>query len=384
MRRGLARPAVLSAALLTVLGQVQAAAPTTQVPPKTLCAVQPPYGQWGTLAKFIGGVNSDPYSLAMSPEQRASWSEYSRIAGAEWSNLQRHYLDHIAAWRARYLSGVQESPLAFYPFSGPDSANMLAFFPEARQYILVGLEPVGCVPAGIQDYNAAYFTELRHSLEPVVAMGFFRTNDMQREFSNGNVNGVLPLILFLLARGGYAVENVTSIVINSAGQVAPWSPNPPAGLKTEAWGAEIQFRDSRHGLRTLQYFSMNLQDSRLRGRPGTLKYVESLPEMATLIKSASYLMHKEYFSRIRGAILAKSRVVVEDDSGIPLHFFDPASWDVRLYGNYSEPIALFKTWHQEDLKAAFASQSGVQPLDFAMGYRKPNQSNLLLALKRGN
>src|SRR5690349_7638797 len=123
MRRGLARPAVLSAALLILLGQVQAAAPTAQVAAKTLCAVQPPYGQWGPLAKFIAGVNSDPYSLAMSPDQRAAWDGYSKVAGADWNSLQRHYLDRIEAWRSRYLGAAPAAQVGFYPFSGPDSAN---------------------------------------------------------------------------------------------------------------------------------------------------------------------------------------------------------------------------------------------------------------------
>jgi hypothetical protein len=385
MRSFLARRAVLSAALLIVWGQVTAAAPAeTAKQSRTLCAVQAPNGAWDPFARFLAGMNSDPYSPALTPEQRAAWKDYSRIAGADWNGLQKRYLDHIEAWRSRYLNAVPSPQAGFYPFSGPDSADMLAFFPDARQYVMIGLEPVGCLPSGLEDYTGDYFTDLRHSLEPVVAMGFFRTNDMSRQFSGETVNGVLPLMLFLMARGGFTVVSVTPIAINAAGQIAPDSspsvaPNQP---KIETHGVAIQFSDARHGVRTLQYFSLNLQDSRLKKRPGTMKYMQGLPEMGTLVKSASYLMHKEYFAGIRSLILSKSRTVVEDDSGIPLHFFDRTAWDVRLYGSYSEPIALFKNWHQEDLKEAFSSGGGVQPLDFAIGYRKLSQSNLLLAFKR--
>jgi hypothetical protein len=376
MRRGLALPAVLSTAMAVLCGQGSSG----QTPaPATICAVQPPYGQWTPLTQLIAGTSSDTYSLQMSPEQLSAWKSYSRVSGADWSNLQRRYLDKIDIWRSRFLGKAQLGDVAFYPFSGPDAANMFAFFPDAREYVLVGLEPVGCVPAGVQDYTGAYLSDLRRSLGPVVALGFFRTNDMHREFSQSSVNGVLPLLLFLMARGGYTIQEVTPITITSNGQVLP-SANQPKG---ETSGVAIQFSDPRHGSRTLRYFSLNLQDSRITHKPGTLKYLQGLPQTSTLVKSASYLMHKEYFSFIRDLILSKSRVVVEDDSGIPLRFFKPAGWDVRLYGSYAEPIGLFKNWHQEDLKLAFASSTDVPPLDFAIGYRNRSQSNLLVAFRRG-
>jgi hypothetical protein len=370
-------PAVLSTAMAILCAQTT---PATAKPPApaTICAVQPPYGQWGPLAQLIAGTSSDAYGLAMAPEQLSSWKSYARVSGADWVNLQHRYLDKIDVWRSRFLGKTQLSDTAFYPFSGPDAANMFAFFPDAREYLLVGLEPVGCVPAGVQDYTGAYLSELRRSLGPVVALGFFRTNDMHREFAQGSVNGVLPLLLFLMAREGYSIQDVTPITITSAGQVLP-SANQPKG---ETAGVAIQFTDARHGSRTLRYFSLNLQDSRIGRKPGTLRYFQTLPQTNTLVKSASYLMHKEYFSFIRDLILAKSRVVVEDDSGIPLRFFKPAGWDVRLYGSYAEPIGLFKNWHQEDLKLAFASSTDVPPLDFAIGYRNRSQSNLLVAFRR--
>ncbi|MDP8988630.1 MAG: hypothetical protein M3N41_00935, partial [Acidobacteriota bacterium] len=113
-------------------------------------------------------------------------------------------------------------------------------------------------------------------------------------------------------------------------------------------------------------------------------YLESLPPGATLVKSASYLMHKKYFSTVRGIILAHSNLVIEDDSGIPYHyFFEPPMWDVHLFGAYDEPISLFKSGLQDDLKAAYDARTGVDPLDFGIGYKwQQNQSNLLLAIRK--
>ena len=54
-----------------------------------------------------------------------------------------------------------------------------------------------------------------------------------------------------------------------------------------------------------------------------------------------------------------------------------------MFGAYTEPIKLFKNFEQDDLKAAYASGAGVQPLDFGVGYRHRDQSNLLVAFRKG-
>jgi hypothetical protein len=340
-----------------------------------LCGVQAPYGEWPQIAQFIAGISTNGYSLP--PDQRAAWDRHAEVTNASWANVQGRYLNRIDTWRKRTMDRRWSTDVAFYPFSGPDAANIFTFFPDAREYLLIGLEPVGCIPAGLADYTPVYFSALRRSLEASLTINFFRTNDMQRDFSPDSLRGVLPALLFLIARSGYSVTNVTPVVITREGAVE----RAREGVKGETSGVTIQFTDGRQ-VRRLSYFSLNLQDSRLQRKPGTLKYLASMPETDTLIKSASYLMHRPYFSMIRSTILLKSRLVVEDDSGIPFRFFDQSSWDVHLHGAYTEPIELFSNWRQDDLKVAF-SRPDVQPLDFAIGYRHIKESNLLVAARRG-
>ncbi|HEY7334275.1 MAG TPA: hypothetical protein VH639_05285 [Bryobacteraceae bacterium] len=349
--------------------------------PSATCGVQPIGGQWPATAQFVSGLDSAVYTNSLAPDQGKVWGEYSKISASDWRNLQRRYLSRIDGWRGRALGNLPGGNVAFYPFGGPDAANLLAFFPDARQYVIVGLEPVGCLPTQAADYTADYFSELRGDLSSVVANGFFRTKEMGGNFKEGSVNGVLPLLMFLIARSGYSIEDATPVAISSSGALVAKNPSGNQ-VKTETDGIAIRFSDPRHGSRTLLYFACNLQNSRLTHKPGTVKYLSDLPAPVTLIKSASYLMHKTYFSNIRNLILSKSLLAVEDDSGIPYRYFDQASWDVRLYGKYSDPIALFKNWRQDDLKDAFASQKDVQALDFAIGYRHAGDSNLLVAVRR--
>jgi hypothetical protein len=321
-------------------------------------------------------LNSSAYSLPR--DQKAAWNKHAEFANASWENAQTRYLAPIDNWRGRTLEKGDTTGLVFYPFSGPDAANVLSFFPNARQYLLIGLEPVGCIPAGLSDYTAAYFSALRRSLEAILSVNFFRTNDMQLDFNRANLRGVLPALLFLVARSGYSVVDVTPVTITPVGSVV----RSANGTTGETSGVAIRFANGRGSMRELYYFSLNLQDSRLRHKPGTMRYLASLPEANTLIKSASYLLHTPYFSTVRNTILAKSRTIVEDDSGIPFRFFDPSTWDVHLYGAYTEPINLFRNWHQGDLELAFASTRDVRPLGFAIGYRHVKEANLLVATHR--
>jgi hypothetical protein len=347
-------------------------------PLQFLCTVQAPLGEWAPLAQFVSGLNSSVYSLPV--DQKAAWTRHAEIANDSWANAQTRYLDPIDKWRERTFDKSASADLAFYPFSGPDAANVLSFFPHARQYVLIGLEPVGCIPAGLSDYNASYFAALRRSLDMILTVNFFRTNDMQVDFNSANLRGVLPALLFMISRSGYTVVDVTRVNITPQGSIERASSRATG----ETSGVAIRFVDGRQGVRELYYFSANLLDSRLRRKPGTMKYLAGLPEANTLIKSASYLLHSPYFSVVRDTILAKSKMIIEDDSGIPFRFFDTTDWDVRLYGTYSEPIARFRKWRQVDLETAFASTRDVRPLGFAIGYHHSKESNLLVATHRGS
>ena len=365
---------VFATAVLVCLSPALIHAQDASAPP--VCAVEAPGGHWSDAARWIAGQSASAFSSSLTSDQRAAWNDFSHVSAAEWSNLKRQYLSRIDAWRLRNLPSAPVG-LAFYPFGGPDAANLLAFYPDAREYMMIGLEPVGCVPSNIADYTPAYFTELRQSLGSVVAMGFFKTDDMRRDVTQSDLNGVLPLLVFLISRSGFTINDVTAIGISPAGSAGPLAKI----AKPEVTGVAIQFSDAKHGARTLRYFSMNLENSRIRRRPGVTQFLRNLPDTVTLIKAASYLMHKPYFSSIRSTILAKSRVVIEEDSGIPYHYFDPAAWDVRLFGTYSEPIQMFKDWSQDDLKAAYDAP-GVPPLDFGLGYRHSGNSNLMLAVRK--
>jgi hypothetical protein len=88
-------------------------------------------------------------------------------------------------------------------------------------------------------------------------------------------------------------------------------------------------------------------------------------------------LHSANFSKVRDFVLAQSATVLQDDSGIPVHYFTPGQWELRPFGHYVGPIRIFTGRYQSQLSNIFRR---APPIDFGVGYRwRLRDSNLLLA-----
>jgi hypothetical protein len=233
-------------------------------------------------------------------------------------------------------------------------------FPRASTYILCGTEPVGSVPDMTQmqpDHVSADLGNLRTALDTMLTTHYFITKDMRVDLSRGTIHGTLPLLYVFLARTGCTIRNVEV------------TPSP----------AQIQFSGRGGKNQTLHYFKTDLSNG--GGHASYLSFCKLHAPGATLVKSASYLMHSDGFSSIRNFLLSNSAVIVQDDSGIPYRFFDSERWNVKLYGTYRGPIDMFQTYHQADLASAYANGGGA-PLGFAFGYAWQTSKGVLIQATR--
>jgi hypothetical protein len=210
---------------------------------------------------------------------------------------------------------------------------------------------------------------------------FFITRQMDRQFRGQVTDGLLPPILLLLARSGHTIDGYRYVQLNPSGQIIARSAGPTEVVGNK--GVEVDFTsDNDHTSHKLFYFSTNLADNRLRDNKGFLAFVSTLPGVTSYFKATSYMTHKPEFSEIRDQVLAKSLAVLQDDSGIPYHYFGAQPWQVQLFGDYVRPYGSFRWLEQPDLKKAYAEPS-TKPLNFQIGYgfrRMP--SNLLFAMKK--
>jgi hypothetical protein len=82
---------------------------------------------------------------------------------------------------------------------------------------------------------------------------------------------------------------------------------------------------------------------------------------------------------VRNMLLDRSAAILEDDSGIPLAYFDRKKWRLQPFGRYVGPLNIFGRSYQPAMAELFRRAT---PIDFGIGYRwRNNESNLLLAQK---
>jgi hypothetical protein len=329
------------------------------------------------IATYLAGMGQP------SEDYPAAWKKYSVSADTSWSRYHRSRTAILQAWAEAELP--QDSAGAntlFYPFSGPDVLHAKTFFPKAKTYVLVGLEPVGSLPDTNQMKNPALLAALQRSLYSVMNFSFFRTNAMAKDLKREELDGASPLLMLFLARTGQTITAYEPLRLSKEGTFLPATDSVSKAIP----GVRISFADQDGNEKELYYFSADLSDSGLGVKRSLGQFMEQFGPFTTYLKSASYLMHKSYFSQTRNLILGQSKYILQDDSGIALKYLNKSIWDFTFYGTYTKPISLFTRHFQPQLKTTYQDTvTHVKPLPFGTGYDwRKNTSNLLLLKKKAS
>ena len=335
-------------------------------------------------ARFLAGKGVASESTLTAHARTQSYAEYAENIGSGWKQFQQPNLERMRTWWAG--RGPTKYSTVFYPFSGPDIGNALAFFPDADTYLMFGLESPGDIP-DLQpledDAIGAGLNELAASLSTILQVNYFFTKAMEKKLGNGSFNSITGLLLFFLARNDCEVTGARRIAIGRRGTLVP---DDSTSSRARIPGIEISFRRNGGKEQTIRYFMVNVADAVLaKSSPDFLPYLQRQGRFATMIKSASYLMHKEgieepaHFEQIRSLILAQSDLVVQDDSGVPLRLFARDTWRLRFHGRYEAPTPEFAKYLETDLKVE-TQRNSTGRLPFSYGYAyKQGESNLMTA-----
>lgn len=332
-------------------------------------------------AKILAGIKEGDNGNFLELEDTEAWQSHYNALSSSWSKLETQQISKVREWTATELKDINTSNFAvFYPFSGPDFLYSYSLFPQAKEMVLVGLEPVGSVPdlASLDSSQFNYkLQEVRNSLYAILQFSFFRTNDMKVDLQK---QGVLPILYVFMARTNNRILDVDYISLNQEGNIQSLSENLTPGVK-------IAFvPQGEKEPRTLYYFSADLSNDGMTKHPEIAEFVAKLDNPVTYLKAASYLMYYDSFSQIKDVILSQSSYLLQDDSGMPLSSFNNDKWDLEFYGNYTTPIALFSNRYQPELRQIYATnKSEIKPLNFGIGYQfQVNNSNLMLAKAKEN
>ena len=336
-------------------------------------------------ARFLAGLPLSSNSPLAAFTNDPAWLSHARNLDSIFAREESVQLSKVREFSKKYLTDKHDTML--YMFSGPDFLYATSFFPNASTYVLAGLEPVGSVPDLTNLSPSVIDGELRSleaSMSSLFSFSFFITQKMKTQLREGPVYGTLPILYVFLARTGKTIHEVNFVRLDEQGnlQIADEldATNGDTTVRSQqrsaASGVKIVFSDGNGPKQTLYYFSTNLADGSFQ-RSGFSAFLARLGPADSLIKSASYLLHNAHFAGVRKLLLNNSATIVQDDSGIPLTYFEATKWRVQAFGHYAGPISMFANFYQPRMAELFQSAS---PLEFGIGYRwRKNESNLLLA-----
>ena len=332
------------------------------------------------ISKVLAGVNIDSSSIYYNYTREGKWNSYAENLNTLWSKWNGSRSLKIKKWRDKEIPNHSNWNSGIYPFSGPDFLYFHTFFPNLDTYYMFGLESLGEVPdlqSMTSDSLNAYYMGMVDATEDLLKLTYFRTNWMKRELEK---NGVIPIVLYFLARTDNFVVSVNKYNLNAEGELVQYKSIEAPSV------AHIQFFDrNTKTTKNIYYLSADLINNGIKKHPELLNYFKRIPIGISYLKAASYLCHHEWMSEIRSIILKKSNAVLEEDTGIPYRFFPKDLWKIKLYGVYVNPVPLFtdKRYVQPELKKDFNDTNMVSLLPFRLGYHSlSGNDNLILAIRK--
>jgi hypothetical protein len=378
-----APPAAAPPAAAPPVAAPPAAAPPAAAPPAaTMAAVPAAASTLDDQSRFLAGLPVSAGSPLAAWQESKDYRDHIALMGSEWKKLSDR-LDRASAWQqAELATRLQGNRNLIYFFGGPDAVHAVRLFPEAPIYLLAGLEPVGVVEAPEKmrfgEVHAA-IDGLSFGLRTFVEKSFFRTTEMGKDLQGRGVKGVLPVLYLMLSRSGATIDATSFFEVDGHGVVHE-------KLAGQKWGAgvpgvRVVFHFAGKAPQQMLYVRVNLINDELDKQPGFQAWVRSFAPANSFLKAASFILHDNAFSRPRALLLEASAAVVEDDSGIPYRAFGKGEWEYTCFGKYLAPRDPFERQYQRDLDKACAELPS-RPLPFIVGYRRQNDTFLLLAVKK--
>ena len=296
-----------------------AAAPAPAPAPQVRGPVQSGGSSPDDVARFLAGMPLPKVSPLAPLTNDPAWQEHAANFEKAFAKLNTRRLAKVRTWEAQYFPESHEKiPVAYYMFSGPDFLYVDQFFPKADVYILCGKESMGPPPDPLHITNlAGALHNLEEAMQPSIRFSFFITKDMKVSLDSQELKGVLPILYVFLARADKSIRDVTYGSLSGGGSFQPGR----AGAGGSP-GVRIQYIDNHSGQeQTLYYFTTDISDGGV-GSSGFLKFCNQFGVGGSFLKASSYLMFEEGFGRIRDFILDHSKVIVQDDAGVPITYFN--------------------------------------------------------------
>jgi len=339
-------------------------------------------------AYLISGLDKSYFKKTMVDS--AFWVNYSNKVNKSFSKIKNERLDKMTHWLAKETEGFNnDTTMLFYPFSGADFLHAYHFFPNANEYLLLAKESIGEIPDITSMANkdvAKYLNGVNFALRDIYKRSYFITRNMRSDIKEDQIEGLLPLFYWFIARTEHHIVEKHNVYINEKGEKAIMD-SASSGETKSIKGVEFKIvKPGSEQIKTLTYFDCDISNKGFERNPEFKKFLDSKRASNTFVKSASYLMHYSTFSDIRNIVLNSSGFIIEDDTGIPFKYFDENTWITRLHGVYEKPIKDFsENRFQEDLEEAYKNAKYyVSEIPFSLGYHWGSDNQNQMTMKKKN
>ena len=345
---------------------------------KPAVVLMPIDAEWTAFAHYIAGVHD---SNNDSLEKTEFWKMHAAKTDLRWRLLTQNVGQPISTWvtEKKYLTASAPKTL-LYPFAGGDFFYANLFYPNRDTVIMIGLEPTGSrfQPDSIAaDKMEDYLTTLDRCMFYPHKLGFFRTLSMDDDFAHELMNGTLHTFMFYLARNGFNIHYVDYFDVDANGiKIAVKAGAEPTGIRIG------YSRPGDKQVRELVYLSKDISNTGNKKDPSVLAYLKQRGNVVSFFKAASYLMYKDYFSDITNVVLGQSKIILQDDSGMPLSALQKGGFTTEVLGEYTKTIGLFSNYFQKDMRAEYEAKKPAK-LPFTIGYNAEfGECNLQLGTKK--
>ena len=178
------------------------------------------------------------------------------------------------------------------------------------------LENPGVLPdldkMGPKEFEAL-LQDVRSAFTEIFQRNYFITSYMGKQLTTSHLKGTVPIIATMMALNGLRIAKIESVdAFPELTKVydEPKSKRPGKMLR----GTKMTFLTAANKAHELSYFSLDATDKALQFYPDFLDWVGRNKPASALVKSASYLLHDNQFSKTRDMILASADILVQDDT----------------------------------------------------------------------
>lgn len=330
-------------------------------------------------ALFLAGMPL-PNNSPLAPLTRdPAWTAHSQYFEQAFAKLNKTKFQKLHDWQHAFLpESLEQIPVVYYMFSGPDFLYMDQFLPNASTYIMCGKESIGPAPDPLHMPNLrGALNNLENAMKSSLTATYFVTQDMKVDLQSQELRGTLPILYVFIARANKTIREVSYGSLDRGGNFRPSGPG--AGGTP---GVRIAYTDNSNGRQQeLFYFTTDISDGGIGSSTAFMSFCHAHGVGASFLKSSSYLMFEQGFNRVRDFILSHSRMIVQDDSGVPIRYFDN-KWSLRLFGTYVGPLDIFKQHYQPRLAEMFQTTNPA-PFGIGFGYQWDyRKSNLIVAQRQ--